>query len=175
VLYIPSAAALTSGGFFYKRPGPNGSGWDTLLSALHVLKSVADTHQQQLAALPVTTPAAADVVARGGGPRAPTAQSGSKAGGGGGKKGKAPPPAVAAAEVGGGGSNSSTTLPVPADASSSDSSSSGSLWDLVMAGLSTDDDVSEEPHGAGLESDMLLHWMRDLEEGAVPCMTPSPW
>eukprot|EP00879_Flechtneria_rotunda_P024773 GHRR01026283.1.p1 GENE.GHRR01026283.1~~GHRR01026283.1.p1 ORF type:complete len:312 (+),score=113.83 GHRR01026283.1:643-1578(+) len=50
VLYVPSAAALTRGGFFYKRPDGT---YDTIISAQHILKSVADAHQQQLTGLPV--------------------------------------------------------------------------------------------------------------------------
>ncbi|KAF6251103.1 mitochondrial ribosomal death-associated protein 3-domain-containing protein [Scenedesmus sp. NREL 46B-D3] len=47
-LYIPSAVELTRGGFFY----PRGDGtYDTLISAQHILKSFADSHEQQAAGL----------------------------------------------------------------------------------------------------------------------------
>lgn len=49
-MYIPSAGALTYGGFFQKRQ--DADAWDTLLSAQHILKSVHDAHKAQLAALP---------------------------------------------------------------------------------------------------------------------------
>lgn len=49
-LYIPSATSLVYGGFFTKRPGAQL--WDTVLSAQHVLKSVADAHGPALRALP---------------------------------------------------------------------------------------------------------------------------
>lgn len=48
VLYIPSAADLTRGGFFYKRP--HGT-YDTIISAQHILKSMSDSHGKQLVAL----------------------------------------------------------------------------------------------------------------------------
>jgi hypothetical protein len=50
VVYVPDAAALVSGGFFYKRP-EDGT-FDTIISAQHILKSVVDAHRGQLAALP---------------------------------------------------------------------------------------------------------------------------
>jgi len=49
VLYIPSAAALTAGGYFQPRPG--GGGWDTPLAAQHILKSVYDAHREALGGL----------------------------------------------------------------------------------------------------------------------------
>jgi hypothetical protein len=51
VLYIPDATALVRGGFFYRRAG--GEGYDTIISAQHVLKSVADSHKDALARLPL--------------------------------------------------------------------------------------------------------------------------
>jgi hypothetical protein len=52
-LYIPSAADLTRGGFFY----PRGDGtYDTIISAQHILKSFADSHEQQLAGLKLLLP-----------------------------------------------------------------------------------------------------------------------
>jgi hypothetical protein len=52
-LYIPSAVELTRGGFFY----PRGDGtYDTIISAQHILKSFADSHEKQLAGLKLLLP-----------------------------------------------------------------------------------------------------------------------
>jgi hypothetical protein len=52
-LYIPAAVELTRGGFFY----PRGDGtYDTIISAQHILKSFADSHEKQLAGLKLRVP-----------------------------------------------------------------------------------------------------------------------
>lgn len=69
-MYVPSAWALTRGGYFVRRP--DGSPlYDTIISAQHVLKSVRDAHAPQLKQLPL----------RGGGGGA--GEAGGKGGGGG--------------------------------------------------------------------------------------------
>ncbi len=50
MLYLPSAATLTAGGYFTKRPGSEQ--YDTIVSAQQLLKAMYDAHQEQLAALP---------------------------------------------------------------------------------------------------------------------------
>lgn len=50
VLYIPSATALTEGGYFIKRPGT--AQYDTIISAQHILKTLHDNHKDQLKELP---------------------------------------------------------------------------------------------------------------------------
>eukprot|EP00878_Enallax_costatus_P017811 GHUV01018716.1.p1 GENE.GHUV01018716.1~~GHUV01018716.1.p1 ORF type:complete len:371 (+),score=129.58 GHUV01018716.1:159-1271(+) len=47
-LYVPSAVDLTRGGFFYKRPDGT---YDTIISAQHILKSMSDSHDKQLAGM----------------------------------------------------------------------------------------------------------------------------
>jgi small subunit ribosomal protein S29 len=49
-LYVPSAAALTSGGFFERRP--DDGTYDTLLSAQAVLRGAAEAHADVLARMP---------------------------------------------------------------------------------------------------------------------------
>lgn len=49
-MYIPSAMALTGGGYFIRRP--DSAVWDTPLSAQHILKGMLDVHGAQLKALP---------------------------------------------------------------------------------------------------------------------------
>jgi hypothetical protein len=127
-LYVPSAVDLTRGGFFYQRP-EDGS-FDTIISAQQILKSMADSHGQQLAALrlqlPASTallqlPAAADALALStGGADGST----SAAGGGAGKGGKA----KKGGQKDGAGAAAAAAV-------------EGSLMQLVAAGLSTDDDV----------------------------------
>jgi hypothetical protein len=58
-LYIPSAVELTRGGFFY----PRGDGtYDTIISAQHILKSFADSHEQQLASLKLLLPESTELL-----------------------------------------------------------------------------------------------------------------
>lgn len=45
VVYVPDATALVSGGFFYRREDGT---FDTIISAQHILKSVVDSHKEQL-------------------------------------------------------------------------------------------------------------------------------
>ncbi len=49
-MYIPSAMALTRGGYFVRRPGTDK--FDTILSAQQILRSLVRAHGEQLAALP---------------------------------------------------------------------------------------------------------------------------
>jgi small subunit ribosomal protein S29 len=51
-LYVPSAAALTSGGFFEPRAGDEEGTYDTLLSAQAVLRGAAEAHADVLARMP---------------------------------------------------------------------------------------------------------------------------
>ncbi|KAI8473917.1 MAG: mitochondrial ribosomal death-associated protein 3-domain-containing protein [Monoraphidium minutum] len=118
VLYVPDARALVAGGFFYKRPGGTTSAYDTIISAQHILKSVLDSHKEQLEALPLSRYAplaartgAAGVAAGGDAAAAAAGSDSSAAGGGGGGSGAA----------GGGGY--------------------GTLLDLVNSGLETDDNA----------------------------------
>ena len=53
-IYVPDAAGLVRGGFFEKRQ-EDGT-YDTIIAAQHVLKSAADCHADQLAALPLRGP-----------------------------------------------------------------------------------------------------------------------
>jgi hypothetical protein len=58
-LYIPSAVELTRGGFFY----PRGDGtYDTIISAQHILKAFADSHEKQLAGLKLLLPESAQLL-----------------------------------------------------------------------------------------------------------------
>lgn len=128
---MPSAAALTRGGFFYKRG--DSDTYDTIISAQHILKSMADSHAAQLSALQLQLEpskqllAASPTAEAAGGTAAAAAAAGSGSsvvaaaagkGKGEGKKGKKGAGAAAAGDV------------------------EGSLMQLVMTGLSTDEDVS---------------------------------
>ncbi|WIA39381.1 hypothetical protein OEZ86_005486 [Tetradesmus obliquus] len=97
-LYIPAAVELTRGGFFYKRDDGT---YDTIISAQHILKSFADSHEKQLSGYKLQLPESLQLL-----------QS----------------PAAAAA-VGG------------ATGSAAVSEGRDSLRDLVMTGLSTDDNA----------------------------------
>jgi hypothetical protein len=118
VLYVPSAANLTRGGFFYRRP--DGS-YDTIISAQHILKSVADSHQQQLAGLPVRLEATQQLL-DGVKVMAAAADRGSSGSREASRRGKGSPDKDAVVVVGGRGGLT--------------------VLDLVKAGLSTDEDVS---------------------------------
>jgi hypothetical protein len=124
-LYVPSAGALTRGGFFYQRPGTDT--YDTIISAQHILKSVADSHASQLTQLqlqldaskqlmqsqPLSSSSKTSAAAAAAGGAVVAAGEGKK-----GKQGSAAAAAAAAQDV------------------------AGSLMQLVVAGLSTDEDVS---------------------------------
>lgn len=97
-LYIPAAVELTRGGFFYKRDDGT---YDTIISAQHILKSFADSHDKQLAGYKLQLPESLQLLQL---------------------------PAAAAA-VGG------------AAGSAAVSEGRDSLRDLVMTGLSTDDNA----------------------------------
>ena len=131
-LYIPSASALTRGGFFYPRAGSNPTTYDTLISAQHILKSMADNHAPQLAQLQLQLDASKQLMGTQAASPAAAAAAAAAAGaveaaGGEGKKAKKGSEKGAA----GGGSIE------------------GSLMQLVAAGLSTDDDVSGRVCGEG--------------------------
>jgi hypothetical protein len=126
-LYIPSASALTRGGFFYPRAGSNPTTYDTLISAQHILKSMADNHAPQLAQLQLQLEASKQLMGTQAAPPAAAAAAGAvEAAGGEGKKAK---------KGSGGGAAAGGSI-------------EGSLMQLVAAGLSTDDDVSG-PGGGG--------------------------
>lgn len=113
---MPSAGALTHGGFFYQR-GSSGT-YDTIISAQHILKSMADSHAAQLAQLQLQLDSSTQLLKS-----SPAAAAGSTAvvlaaEGKEGKKGRKGAGAPAAADV------------------------EGTLMQLVVAGLSTDEDVS---------------------------------
>jgi hypothetical protein len=133
VLYVPSAVDLTRGGFFQRR-GEDGT-FDTLISAQHILKSMADSHAAQLAALSLQLPesrallqtrAASDALALGA-----SGSSGSDASLAGSSPGSVTAGAPKQASKGkqGGGKGRAA-------------SAEGSLMQLVVAGLSTDEHVS---------------------------------
>jgi len=136
-MYIPSAGQLTRGGFFYKRGDSNT--YDTIISAQHILKSMADSHAADLTRLKLQLPASRQLLNL---PADAAATSAAVS--------NSPAQADAAAVV-----------PAGADASAAGAVASkegrkgkkgsgaaaapdveGSLMQLVMAGLSTDDDVS---------------------------------
>lgn len=145
-MYIPSAGQLTRGGFFYKRGDSNT--YDTIISAQHTLKSMADSHAADLTRLRLQLPAsrqllnlpadaAATSAAASNSPTQGDAAAVVPAGADGpaagavaskeGRKGKKGSGAAAAADV------------------------EGSLMQLVMAGLSTDDDVSGLDHSRAVD------------------------
>jgi hypothetical protein len=123
---VPSAGALTRGGFFYQRPGTDT--YDTIISAQHILKSVADSHASQLTQLQLQLDASKQLMqsqplssSSKTSAAAAAAAGGAVVAAGEGKKGKQGSAAAAAAAA---------------------QDVAGSLMQLVVAGLSTDEDVS---------------------------------
>lgn len=108
-MYVPSATTLTSGGFFYKRPDGT---YDTIISAQHILKSMLESHKQQLAALPQ---------------HLSSSFGGTK---------------PAGSSTDSNNSSSSMQPPSEGSEGLAGAPANGSLLDLVTSGLATDDDVS---------------------------------
>lgn len=70
-MYVPTASALTKGGYFIRRQGSDGKydgKYDTVLSAQGILRSMVQAHEKQLAALPrrASPPVAGGVVVHSG-------------------------------------------------------------------------------------------------------------
>ena len=57
VMYVPSASALTRGGYFVPRPGTKQ--YDTIQSAQYVLRSLVQAHGKQLSLIPSSSSGAA--------------------------------------------------------------------------------------------------------------------
>lgn len=56
-MYVPSASALTRGGYFVPRPGTEQ--YDTIQSAQYVLRSLVQAHGKQLSQIPSSAGSAA--------------------------------------------------------------------------------------------------------------------
>lgn len=142
-LYVPSAVDLTRGGFFYRR-GKSDT-YDTIISAQHILKSMADSHAADLVKLALKLDASKQLLgvnntnsgaAAASDAAAATAASGSSGG----------EVAVAAADGGDAQQQQAAGRKKGAKKGSSGPSSAadveGTLMQLVVAGLTTDSDVS---------------------------------
>jgi hypothetical protein len=124
-LYVPSATELTRGGFFYQRPGTNT--YDTIISAQHILKSMGDSHAAQLSKLQLQLDASKQLLQSPAAAASSGSSSSSAAEGAG-----ADTDAVADVKEGRKGRKGSAAA----------GDVGGTLMQLVVAGLSTDDDVS---------------------------------
>lgn len=138
-LYVPSAAALIRGGFFYKRG--DSDTYDTIISAQHILKSMADSHTADLIKLQLQLPASKQLLKLTGTPSAGSSSRSSSGSDAAPQQHENGPDAAAVVPAGGGVKEGKKGKKGSSGPSAADVE--GTLMQLVVAGLSTDEDVSE--------------------------------